>query len=118
MADDKQEKVIKNDEAKKESSLSEMLESGDFFMAQGKRYKIKPLKLKEVEEFLGDEFFTNANHFLNFVNDKTKNKLNKWIELKVFCNDGKPASLDDLINDDWDLDDLSKCMRKMLRLSG
>lgn len=102
----------------KETPLSVMAGSGDFFKAQGKKYKVKPLKLKEVDELKNDEMFVFEGQFFNMSNPDNRKKLNKWIEKKATDESGEPLTLEKAMNDDWDLNDLKEFMRKLLDLSG
>lgn len=100
-------------------SLADMLGQGNFFEAQGKEYVIKPLKIKKVDEFLRDQISIGAQIF-NFSSPDAKEKLEKWIPQIIFKNndDETGLTLQDLMDDDWDLDDLRRLWQKLLGLSG
>lgn len=97
--------------------LATMLGQGNRFEAQGKEYEIRPLKLKMVDEFIKDQLSIGPQLF-NFISQEAKEKLEKWLPRVIFNKDGKGMTLDDLINDDWDLSDLRRLWRQVLELSG
>jgi hypothetical protein len=104
--------------AKEKAPLSVMGGGGETFTAQGKKYKIRPLKLKDIEEFKEDKLFIGDEQIYNLLIDETKKNLDKWTKRQVFDKDDTPVSLDMLMEHDWDLEDLRGCVRKMLRISG
>lgn len=98
--------------------LSVMLESGSGFVAQGKEYTIKPLKISKIDEFVKDNLFIGENQLFNLTNDKSKEKLDKWIKSQIVNADGTSANLKQLETDEWDLDDLKRMIKEMLQISG
>lgn len=113
----KAQKVKKNHDP---VPLDIMLGKG-VFEAQGKKYYLRPLKLKMVDEFLADQLSIGAQLF-NFTSPEVKEKLEKWIPMVLFRggdNEGESGlTLTDIMEDDWDLDDLQRLWRGALKLSG
>jgi len=97
-------------------SLATMVGQGDIFEAANKRYTVKPLKLKHVPEFLEDNISIGSQLF-NLANEEARMKLEKWIPLIIF-DGGESLTLQRLIDDDWDLNDLKALLRKTLDISG
>jgi len=100
----------------KVTPLSTMLGSGEEFCAGGNTYKVRPLKLKEVDEFLNDNISIGAQLF-NVVNKDMREKLGKWLQ-KCFTKDGKPLTLEMAMEDDWDLADLKMAVQRLIDISG
>jgi|BioPla2DNA2_1021312.scaffolds.fasta_scaffold118447_3 hypothetical protein len=100
------------------AKLGVMLGTGDMLEAQGKKYKILPLKLKEVDEFLQDNMIVGDAQFFNISNKDSRANLDKWLKRKVSTADGEPLTVEQAMEDDWDLDDLKACIRALIRLSG
>jgi len=111
---------MSNDAKKEEKltpvSLATMVGQGSFFEAQGKEYLIKPLKLKFVSEFMGDRLATNAPVF-DFVDEDSVKKLEKWIPRVVYKGEHS-LTLQDIMNDEWDTDDLKRMWQTVLQISG
>ena len=82
----------KTDNTKK-TPLSTMLESGVFLVAQGKKYKISPIKMKDIDEFLEDNLFVSDNMLLNLTNPEPKKKLDKWLSRQVKTYDDVVVTL-------------------------
>ncbi len=98
-------------------SLATMLGVGESFVIGDKKYVIKPLKLKDVVAFT-DEQLSIGSQLFNLLNEDVKKNLDKWLSKQVFTQDNKPMSLENALNDDWDLVDLKRCMQRMLDISG
>ncbi len=104
--------------AKKEATpLSTMLGSGEDFLVGEKRYTVKPLKLKHIDEFVKDNLSVGLQ-FVNLTNDEAREKLNKWLSRQVVDENGSPLSLDRAMEEDWDLVDLKNCIQRLLDISG
>lgn len=104
--------------AKKEAvSLSAMLGGGETVIIQGKKYTVKPLKLKEVEEFTNDKVSVTSQLF-NVLNEEARNTLDKWLQRKVADEKGQPFSMQRAMEEDWELPDLRKVVQAILDLSG
>jgi len=97
--------------------LSTMLGSGDSFFVGEKKYRVKPLKLKEVDEFTQDGLSVGPALF-NVSSKKNKSILDKWIKSKIFDGDGNPMNLEKAMADDWDLVDLKRAVQKLVDISG
>jgi hypothetical protein len=98
------------------------------FVAQGKEYVVKALKLKQIDELKKDTMAT-AVPFFDLVDKEMAKKLDKWFSRLVFradnhkgAKDGekeeKGLTVQDLCDDDWDLDDLRNLWKAILRISG
>lgn len=96
-------------------SLDTMLGTTDDLI-QGKKYEIKTIPLKHVKEYLDDQLSIGPQLF-NLANEEAKEKLDKWVKRLIFLQ-GKPQSLEDLMDAEWDLADLRNAMRKAVDLSG
>jgi len=103
--------------------LDIMLGQGHF-VAQGKEYVVKALKLKQIDELKKDTMAT-AVPFFDLVDEKMAKKLDKWFVRLVFRADtykgveGESGlHVQDLKDDDWDLDDLKNLWKAILRISG
>lgn len=104
--------------AKKEATpLSVMLGSGEDFFVGGKKYTVKPLKLKHVDEFMKDNLSLGMQ-LVNITNEEAKSKLDKWLSRQVVDEKGSPMSLEKAMEDDWDLGDLKRCIQRLLDISG
>jgi hypothetical protein len=104
-------------ENNEKTPLSVMSGSGSVFEAQGKKYRIRPMKLREVDEFYKDNLILADGQFFNMTIPSNRKSLNKWLEKMVTAND-QPLSLEQVIEDDWDLNDLRACIRRLIDISG
>jgi len=110
-------------------SLSTMLGNGESFKAKGKSYKVKPITLQHIEEFMADNLSIGSQLF-NVTNKDSKAKVNKWLEgvkdddgkiiRPGYCFDeqGKPMSLEKAMADGWDVVDLKNFFKILCDLSG
>ena len=99
------------------SPLSTMLGSGEDFFVGEKKYKVKPLKLKAVDEFSNDKINIGPQMF-SMVDKNEREKLEKWFARQVYDEKGEPMTLQQAMDDDWDLSDLRMCMQRIIDLSG
>lgn len=99
-------------------SLATMIGQGNF-RAQGKKYVLKSLKLKDVDEFLGDTLLIKAQ-IVNLATPDAKKKIEKWLPRVLFHkrDDEQGLTLQDLKDDDWDLSDLRRIWEELCELSG
>ncbi len=97
-------------------SLATMLGQGNSFLAQGREYIVKPLKLKHVLEFQEDKIPTAIPYF-GFTDKESIEKFEKWIPRILFKGD-KSITLEEIIEDEWDLDDFKKFWSKVIGISG
>lgn len=109
--------------------LSVMLGSGDFLIVKDKKYKVKPIALKDIEEFMSDELSIGSQLF-NITNPERRKKVDRWLggvkdkEGNIikggYCFDEKdnPVSLKIAMNSGWDIVDLKEFMKKLCDLSG
>jgi hypothetical protein len=105
-------------EKQKAVPLGVMLGASEFFTASNeKKYKIAPLKLKEVQEFQDDRLSIGAQIF-NLTDKKTREKLEKWIARNFQAENGQPVTLQELIDDDWTVVDLKRAVLKLADISG
>lgn len=104
-------------EAKAPVSLSTMLGSGETFEAKGKTYTVKPITLAHIEEFMADNLSLGSQLF-NVTNKDAKTKVNKWLAGYCTNEKGESMSLQNAIDDGWDIVDLKNFFRKLCDLSG
>lgn len=109
--------------------LSVMLGTGEEFEVEevvekeGKKehikhkYKVLPLKLKEVDEFLKDNLSVGPQLF-NLIDKESKKKVDKWLSRKVQTDAGEPVTLQMAYDHGWNLEDLQRCLRKLVGISG
>ena len=116
MSDKEKEKKGKEEEPLP-VSLSTMLGSGDIFMVGNKKYSVKPLKLKDVDEFSKDAVNIGPQMF-SLIDKKRRENLDKWMKRQVFDANDEPVSIKKAIDDEWDLTDLRKCVKKIIDISG
>lgn len=104
-------------ETKTPTPLSVMLGSGDFLIVKDKKYKVKPIALKDIEEFMSDDLSISSQLF-NITNPERRKKIGKW--LTGYCLDEKdnPISLEFAMSNDWDVVDLREFMKKLCDISG
>jgi hypothetical protein len=97
--------------------LSVMLGSGDFLIVKDKKYKVKPIALKDIEEFMSDELSIGSQLF-NITNPERRKKVDRW--LTGYCLDEKdnPINLETAMNEGWDIVDLKEFIKKLCDLSG
>jgi hypothetical protein len=98
-------------------SLSTMLGLGAEFEAAGKKYTVKPLKLKDVEAFSKDNISLGAQLY-NILNKKARDTLDKWLSRYVFNEADEGMTVEKATADDWDLGDLKRCVQRLLDISG
>lgn len=97
--------------------LSTMLGSGDDFEAKDKTYTVKPIALKRIDEFMKDNLSIGSQLF-NISNPDAKSKVDKWLTGYCFNDKGESVSLENAMNDDWDIIDLKGFFEKLCDLSG
>ncbi|HHX60995.1 MAG TPA: hypothetical protein GX707_09840 [Epulopiscium sp.] len=97
--------------------LSVMLQSGGDLEVKGKIYTVRPLALKDIQDFMKDNLSLGPQLF-SVNDDKSRKKVDKW--LQGYCLDDKdaPLTLDKAMADDWDVVDLKEFIRKLCDLSG
>jgi hypothetical protein len=106
-------------EAKKPVDLSTMLGilGGNDFLVDDKKYVIKPMSLKEVNEFMDDNLSLGTQLFA-VANKESRDKLDKWLSGHCFNKLGEPMTLEKATNDDWSIVDLKEFIKKLCDLSG
>lgn len=104
-------------ETKTPTPLSVMLGSGDFLIVKDKKYKVKPIALKDIEEFMNDNLSIGSQLF-NITNPERRKKVDRW--LTGYCLDEKdnPINLETAMNEGWDIVDLKEFMKKLCDISG
>jgi hypothetical protein len=118
MSEKTESKNKTEDKIKEPVPLSTMVKGGTSFEAQGKKYKVLPLKLKEVDDIAEDRIFLFDNHVFNILNKQNRKKLDAWISGKLLDSDGGATSLEKIMGDDWDVNDLKEFMKVLLGISG
>ncbi len=104
-------------EANAPVSLSTMLGTGETFEAKGKTYTVKPITLAHIEEFMADNLSLGSQLF-NVTNKDAKTKVDKWLAGYCTNEKGESMSLQNAIDDGWDIIDLKNFFRKLCDLSG
>lgn len=110
----------KQQQQKKEAKaapLPVMLGRGEDFYVDNKKYTVKPLSLKAVQEFSEDNLNVGPQLF-NMIDDEGKKKVDKWLNKQVIDANGEPMSLDRAVEEDWDLSHLRECIHRMIDISG
>lgn len=97
--------------------LSTMLGSGEFIDIKDKKYKVKPIALKDIDEFMSSHI-SLSNQLFNLADKKSKQVIDNW--LTKYCTDeeGNPVSLQVATDSDWDVVDLKTFVRKLCDISG
>ena len=98
-------------------SLSVMLGTGEKFIVGDKEYTVKPLKLKDLDEFTSDKLAVDAQLF-NVMNKEARANLDKWLQKQVVDAEGNPVDYNKIMEDDWTLADLRRCIGRLLDISG
>jgi len=112
-------------EAKKTdyTPLLTMLGGGDFFVVKDddgneKRYKVKPIKLRELNEFFEDQIVFGGSQIFNIATPERKEKLDKWLLRQVSDMKDNPVTLQRVMDEGWNIKDLRVCLAKILDISG
>jgi len=118
-------------ETKSTTPLSTMLGSGETFEANGKSYTIMPMPLAHTTMFMSDN--VPLSGYLFALNDENSRKIiNKWLgEVSVeladgtiittkYCRnkDNELMSVDKVMADGWNIQDLKRYFRKLCDISG
>ncbi len=90
---------------------------GNDFMVGEKKYVVKPMSLKEVDEFMKDNLSLGTQLFA-VANKESRDKLNKWLSRHCLDKIGESMTLDKAANDDWNIVDLKEFIKKLCDLSG
>lgn len=107
-----------NDEkTTKKTPLSTMLGGGDFIEIQGKQYKIKPLKLKDVDNFI-EKNVSLGSQIFNLADEKSKKDMNEWLSKYCYDENDSPVNFETAIEQDWDIVDLKTFIKKLCDISG
>lgn len=99
------------------NSLEKMLGAGDGFKAGGHPYKVLPLLLTEIPDFVSDNIPIEEPFYVMVITEMTP-KLDKWLSAKVRDARGEAVTLERATADGWDLENLRECLRRMALLSG
>ncbi len=102
---------------KENTPLSTMLGSGDFIEIKGKKYKIKPIALKDIEAFVGSNINLGPQLF-NLVDKKAKENINNLLVKYCYDENDNPVSLDIASEHEWDVVDLKTFVKKLCDISG
>jgi hypothetical protein len=106
-------------EANSPVDLSTMLGilGGNDLVVGDRKYVVKPMALKEVDEFMKDNLSLSAQIF-SFANKVSKEKIEKWLSRHCFDKIGEPMTLEKATKDDWDIVNLKEFIKKLCDLSG
>lgn len=97
--------------------LATMLGLGESFMVGERKYKVKPLLLKDVPEFLDSTIHFNAPIF-SMSSEESRAVLDRWMKKYVRDENDKPVGLDRATKEGWSIADLKKALNRLLDLSG
>jgi len=103
--------------SKEVTPLTTMLGGGEFWEVQGKKYTVKPLKLKHEPEFTGDKINFGAQYF-SLLDKKQRANIDKWMQRYLVDEKDEPVTLDMVIESDWDVADLKEFWHRLVRISG
>jgi hypothetical protein len=96
------------------------------FDAQGRSYTLKPIKLKHIPEFKdkSNKVFIpgpeNPDGFLQFIylqDEAYLESVNKWLNRQLVFNE-QPVTYEMVMEHDWDIDDIGRFLKEMVRVSG
>lgn len=104
-------------EEKEITSLSTMLGNGGNFNAKDKSYTIKPIALKDIENFMKDNLCLGSQLF-NVADKKSREKIDRWLTGYCFDEDGNATGLEKVSIDGWDIIDLKEFIKKLCDYSG
>ena len=104
-------------EANTPVDLSTMLGSGDEFKVNDKKYTIKPMSLKDVDQFMQDNLSLGSQIF-SISSPETKSKTDKWLSKYCFDEKNESVTLQKAMDADWNVVDLKKFFRNLCDLSG
>lgn len=97
--------------------LSVMLQSGGDFEVKGKMYTVRPLALKDTQEFMKDNLSLGPQLF-NVTEKNASDKIGKWLQGYCFDDKNEPVTLEKAMEDNWDVVDLKEFIRKLCDFSG
>lgn len=104
-------------ENKSPTPLSVMLGDGGDFEIKDKTYVVKPIALKDVEEFMADGLSVGTQLF-NVSDEKARKKVDRWLSGYCFDGEGNSMSLEKAMGCDWDIVDLKEFFKKLCDFSG
>lgn len=111
------EKVVKKTN-KEITPLSVMLGSGDFLTIKNKKYAVKPMPLQYIEEFMEGGFYALTAPIFYMTDENGKKKIDKCFSEYCFDSDDNPFSLKKAFENEWDVEDLQKFLKKLCNVSG
>lgn len=106
-----------SEDKKTPTPLSVMLGDGGTFMVNDKAYTIKPIILKDIENFMKDNLSLGIQ-FFNISDKKSRDKVDKWLTRYCFDEDGNSVTLENAMTDDWNVVHLKEFFRKLCDFSG
>jgi hypothetical protein len=106
-----------NKEAKTPVPFGVMKGDSELFIANDKKYKVKPMKIGDALNFANDTIAINSQIF-NLALDDRKKKIDEYLSKYCAKESGETMSLDSAIADDWDVVDLKNFVKKMCDISG
>ena len=104
-------------EARTPVPFSVMTGEPELFIAQNKKYHIKPMKIGDALKFIDDKVIIEAQIF-NLAAKENREKINYYLSKYCTNEKGEPMSLESAITDDWDIVDLKKFVHKLCDISG
>lgn len=96
------------------------------FEAQGKKYRVKPISLRDVVNgeiqkagviLPADLTSPGTNMLYNMTNTTTRTAIGKWLEENAEF-EGRPMSLTLACEHGWELSDIGLFVQKFLQISG
>lgn len=108
---------MSNKEAKTPVPFSVMAGEGESFVVGEKTYTIKPMLVGDALKFIDDNLSVGTQIY-NLALKKSRNLLDGY--LKKYCIDekGQPMTIERIIQDEWTLADLKRCVQQLTELSG
>lgn len=110
---------MSNKEATKRTPVpfSVMAGEPELFIAQNKKYYVKPMKIGEALKFIEDNIHVETQIF-NLAVKENREKVDYYLSKYCTNEKGESMSLEAIQNDDWDLVDLKNFIRKLCDISG
>lgn len=102
---------------KSPTPLSVMLGEGGLLNVNDKSYRVKPIELQDIEKFMNDNLSLGTQLF-NITDEKSKEKVDKWLTGYCFDEEGIPVTLEIAMADKWNVVDLKEFFKKLCDFSG
>lgn len=97
--------------------FSVMAGEPELFIAQNKKYYVKPMKISDALKFIDDKVIIETQIF-NLAVKKNREKMDEYLSKYCTNDKGEPMSLKAIEADDWDVVDLKRFIHKLCDISG